>query len=73
MPDLRELRFCRRAAIPWMRIALWRYVRASRPWVDREIDYFGQESMLWGSDWPVVNLGSGLPLWINMTRDLVVR
>ena len=27
--------------------------------------------MLWGSDWPVVNLGTGLPDWITLTRTLL--
>jgi predicted TIM-barrel fold metal-dependent hydrolase len=27
--------------------------------------------MLWGGDWPVVNLGVGLPDWIALTRDLL--
>jgi len=27
--------------------------------------------MVWGSDWPVVNLGVGLPGWIDMTEALL--
>jgi predicted TIM-barrel fold metal-dependent hydrolase len=27
--------------------------------------------MLWGGDWPVVNLGVGLPDWITLTQDLL--
>ena len=29
---------------------------------------FGPQRMVWGGDWPVVDLGSGLPEWIAMTR-----
>jgi predicted TIM-barrel fold metal-dependent hydrolase len=27
--------------------------------------------MVWGGDWPVVDLGSGLPEWIGMTSELL--
>lgn len=42
-----------------------------RPYVERLLELFGPDRMLWGSDWPVVNLGAGLPGWIDMTRDLL--
>lgn len=42
-----------------------------RPWVDHVLASFGPKRMLWGSDWPVVNLGAGLPGWIDMTRQLL--
>jgi predicted TIM-barrel fold metal-dependent hydrolase len=42
-----------------------------RPYVDRLLDRFGPNRMLWGGDWPVVNLGAGLPRWIDMTRELL--
>jgi predicted TIM-barrel fold metal-dependent hydrolase len=42
-----------------------------RPYVDRLLDLFGPDRMLWGSDWPVVDLGAGLPGWIDMTRELL--
>jgi predicted TIM-barrel fold metal-dependent hydrolase len=42
-----------------------------RPYVDRLLDLFGPNRMLWGSDWPVVDLGAGLPGWIDMTRELL--
>lgn len=32
---------------------------------------FGPERMLWGGDWPVVNLGGVVPGWIDMTRELL--
>lgn len=44
-----------------------------RPWVDHVLASFGPKRMLWGSDWPVVNLGSGLPRWIDMTHALLDR
>lgn len=42
-----------------------------KPYVDRLLDLFGPDRMLWGSDWPVVDLGAGLPGWIEMTRALL--
>jgi predicted TIM-barrel fold metal-dependent hydrolase len=44
-----------------------------RPWVDHILDRFGADRVLWGSDWPVVNLGCGLPEWIAMTRGFLSR
>ncbi len=42
-----------------------------QPWVDHVLNAFGPERMLWGGDWPVVNLGVGLPDWISLSRDLL--
>lgn len=42
-----------------------------RPYVDHLLRVFGPDRMLWGSDWPVVNLGVGLPRWIDMTNRLL--
>ena len=41
------------------------------PYVDHILQRFGPDRMLWGGDWPVVNLGSGLPGWIDLTRALL--
>lgn len=40
-----------------------------RPWVDHLLDCFGPERLMWGSDWPVVDLAGGMPRW----RDAVLR
>ena len=42
-----------------------------QPWVNHVLSTFGPDRMLWGGDWPVVNLGSGLPDWITLTRSLL--
>lgn len=42
-----------------------------RPWVDHVIQCFGPARILWGSDWPVVNLGNGLPDWLSVTETLL--
>ncbi|MBP9183142.1 MAG: amidohydrolase [Fuscovulum sp.] len=46
-------------------------IAAVRPYADEVLRLFGPGRMLWGGDWPVVNLGAGLPGWIAMTRQLL--
>jgi predicted TIM-barrel fold metal-dependent hydrolase len=41
------------------------------PYVDHVLNCFGPNRMLWGSDWPVVNLAKGLPEWIAVTRKIL--
>jgi predicted TIM-barrel fold metal-dependent hydrolase len=42
-----------------------------RPYVAHFIDCFGPSRIVWGGDWPVVNINSALPDWIDMTRSLL--
>jgi predicted TIM-barrel fold metal-dependent hydrolase len=44
-----------------------------RPWIDHVLDRFGPSRMVWGSDWPVVNVGPGLPGWLDITRATLAR
>jgi predicted TIM-barrel fold metal-dependent hydrolase len=44
---------------------------AIRPFVDHVLAAFGPARMVWGSDWPVVNLGSGLPGWLEITGTIL--
>lgn len=44
---------------------------AIRPYVDHVLEVFGPSRMVWGSDWPVVDLGGGLPLWLEVTRTIL--
>lgn len=46
-------------------------IDAVRPYVDHVISSFGTERLVWGSDWPVVNLRSDLPQWIDIFRQLI--
>lgn len=41
-----------------------------QPYADHLLASFGPKRMLWGGDWPVVDLACGLPAWIDITRDL---
>jgi predicted TIM-barrel fold metal-dependent hydrolase len=40
---------------------------------DVALDLFGPARLIWGGDWPVVDLGVGLPGWIDMTGELLAR
>jgi len=42
-----------------------------KPYVDHVLECFGPSRMVWGSDWPVVNLGKGLQEWIAVTRKIL--
>jgi L-fuconolactonase len=44
-----------------------------RPFVDHLIEIFGAERLMWGSDWPVVELVAPYPGWLSQARDLVGR
>ena len=41
-----------------------------QPYVDHVLECFGPSRMVWGSDWPVVNLGKGIQEWIKVTRNI---
>ncbi len=44
---------------------------AIRPFVDHVLDVFGPSRMVWGSDWPVVELANGLPDWLQVTDAIL--
>ncbi len=42
-----------------------------KPYIDHMIESFGPQRLVWGSDWPVVNLKSDLATWIDIFRELI--
>lgn len=46
-------------------------VAALQPYADHLLACFGPHRMLWGGDWPVCDMGSGLPGWIDLTHGLL--
>ncbi len=46
-------------------------VESLRPFFDRVIESFGWDRVVWGSDWPVCNLGGGLAQWVAATHALL--
>lgn len=49
------------------------HAAAVAPYVDHVLSCFGTGRAVWGSDWPVCNLGAGLPGWMEITRALFAR
>jgi len=46
-------------------------VATLRRYVDHLLDCFGPRRLLWGSDWPVVDLGGGYRRWVAATEALL--
>jgi predicted TIM-barrel fold metal-dependent hydrolase len=46
-------------------------VDSLRPFFERVIASFGWDRVVWGSDWPVCNLGGGLAQWVAATHALL--
>ena len=42
-----------------------------KPYVDHALECFGADRMVWGSDWPVVNIGKGIQEWIKVTHTIL--
>jgi L-fuconolactonase len=42
-----------------------------RPVVDHLLDVFGPDRLMWGSDWPVLNLAGAYGGWLQQARRLV--
>lgn len=44
---------------------------AVAPYVEQCIDAFGWDRVVWGSDWPLVEINSSLQEWVTITRQIV--
>ena len=44
---------------------------ALRPYIETILELFGAERVIWGSDWPVLNLAGSYSSWINQCRQIV--
>jgi len=42
-----------------------------RPYIETMLEAFGPSRLVWGGDWPVVNLGDGLLAWSNISHELL--
>jgi L-fuconolactonase len=42
-----------------------------RPVVDTVLDQFGPRAVMWGSDWPVLNLAGDYAKWVQVSDDLL--
>ena len=43
-----------------------------RPYVEHLFGWFGPQRIMWGSDWPVVELGGGYARWRSVTLELLL-
>lgn len=41
------------------------------PYVEAALDLFGPERLVWGSDWPVINLNGDYSEWLGLARSVV--
>jgi predicted TIM-barrel fold metal-dependent hydrolase len=46
-------------------------IAAIKPYSDAVLDLFGPRRMIWGGDWPVINVGGGLSRWVDLTSALL--
>ena len=44
-----------------------------RPYVDHLLDSFGSDRLMWGSDWPVLNLAGSYAVWYGQARRLLAE
>ena len=42
-----------------------------RPVWDRLLDWFGPDRLMWGSDWPVLNLAADFDRWVAVCDALI--
>jgi predicted TIM-barrel fold metal-dependent hydrolase len=77
-PWAREMQALARESGAWCKLsglvteasASWR-VDDLRPYVDYLLESFGPGRLIWGSDWPVVELAGGYRRWWEATSDLL--
>lgn len=50
----------------------WR-VEDLRPYVSHVLDVFGPQRVIWGSDWPVVDLAGGYSAWLATSETLLAH
>lgn len=43
------------------------------PWLDHVIEAFGPLRIVWGSDWPVVNMGASMAGWLDISDAVLGR
>ena len=42
-----------------------------KPYSDTVLELFGPSRMVWGGDWPVIDVGGGLANWVDITTELL--
>lgn len=62
--------FCKMSGLVTEAKADWT-VDDLRPYVDHLLEHFGPRRLLWGSDWPVLELAGDYARWVAVTDDLL--
>ncbi len=62
--------FCKLSGIATEAASDWT-VNDIKPYVDHVLEVFGPQRLLWGSDWPVVELAGGYARWWDVTTELL--
>lgn len=62
--------YCKLSGLVTEARADWR-VENLRPYAEHIINAFGPDRVMWGSDWPVVNLAGGFDLWRQAAEEVV--
>ena len=47
------------------------HIDTLRPYVETVLELFGPQRVMWGSDWPVLNLAADYPRWAEATDTLL--
>jgi len=62
--------YCKLSGLATEAAADW-HVDDLRPYAEALLELFGPERLMWGSDWPVVNLAGGYDPWWDATEALL--
>lgn len=62
--------FCKISGLPSEAAAGW-HMNHLRRYVDHLLANFGPDRLMWGSDWPVVDMAGGYPRWRVVSRRML--
>ena len=62
--------FCKFSGLVTEAGANWQ-TQTLKPYTDHVLQSFGPERLIFGSDWPVVNLAGGYQAWFDAATDLL--
>lgn len=62
--------FCKLSGLATEAAAGWK-VETLRPYVEHVLACFGPKRVMWGSDWPVLNLNGSYDNWLTAAQELV--
>ena len=57
----------------WTEAPAGQAVDVVRPWCEALLDIWGSERLLWGSDWPVLELAGAYAAWRALSQDVLLK